>query len=136
MRIDHIGVVVPDIKQGIKEYERIGYVGRSPVVDIPHRGIQVVFLSVSGPCAGPDIELIQIMKEGVQLPTMHVAFRGIFNSEWNQIDELACKLIQEGKGSWEPIPELNVKVLFFTGPGGELLELVRYKEGGCEQETI
>jgi hypothetical protein len=127
MKIDHVGVVVPNLEDALKEYAKIGYTDRSEIVEIPHRGIRVVFINSLGPVIGSDIELIQIVKDNIHLAPTHIAFSGFRREERNYIHTLACKLIQEGKAKWEPIPELNVKVLFFTGPGGECLELVEHE---------
>lgn len=130
MKIHHIGILVNNIEESRKFYQLFSFKPEGSPVTIPDRGIKVQFLySLAGDMYHGKvihrIELIEPLRDDVDLPMIHLAFYENSGAGWNRIVQEASKLNQKGDTGWQIIPELKCSVAFFNGPNGELLELVK-----------
>ncbi len=131
IRLDHIGIAVNDLEQGVKFWELLGLTASNKVEKNEEQGVNVLFLSTAqGPApnlellepTGPDTPIGQfISKRGTGL--QQLAF------EVDDISQIITKLQTNGVKMIDEIPKIGAgghKIAFVhpKSTGGVLVELV------------
>ena len=131
IRLDHIGIAVNDLEQGVKFWELLGLTTSKEVETNEEQGVKILFLSTTeGP--SPDIELLEptgpdtpigqfISKRGPGI--QQLAF------EVDDISQIISQLQSNGVEMIDEIPKVGAggnKIAFVhpKSTGGVLVELV------------
>lgn len=131
IRLDHIGIAVNDLEQGVKFWELLGLTTSKEVETNEEQGVKILFLSTKqGPT--PDIELLEptgpdtpigqfISKRGPGI--QQLAF------EVDDISQIISQLQSNGVEMIDEIPKIGAggsKIAFVhpKSTGGVLVELV------------
>ena len=131
IRLDHIGIAVNDLEQGVKFWELLGLTTSKEVETNEEQGVKILFLSTTeGPA--PDIELLEptgpdtpigqfISKRGPGI--QQLAF------EVDDISQIISQLQSNGVEMIDEIPKVGAganKIAFVhpKSTGGVLVELV------------
>ena len=134
IRLDHIGIAVNDLEQGVKFWELLGLTTSKEVENNEEQGVKILFLSTTeGPV--PDIELLEptgpdtpigqfISKRGPGI--QQLAF------EVDDISQIISQLQSNGVEMIDEIPKIGAggnKIAFVhpKSTGGVLVELVEKK---------
>ena len=134
IRLDHIGIAVNDLEQGVKFWELLGLTTSKEVENNEEQGVKILFLSTTeGP--SPDIELLEptgpdtpigqfISKRGPGI--QQLAF------EVDDISQIISQLQSNGVEMIDEIPKIGAggnKIAFVhpKSTGGVLVELVEKK---------
>jgi methylmalonyl-CoA/ethylmalonyl-CoA epimerase len=134
IRLDHIGIAVNDLEQGVKFWELLGLTTSKEVETNEEQGVKILFLSTTeGPV--PDIELLEptgpdtpigqfISKRGPGI--QQLAF------EVDDISQIISQLQSNGVEMIDEIPKIGAggnKIAFVhpKSTGGVLVELVEKK---------
>ncbi|MDC3290914.1 methylmalonyl-CoA epimerase [Euryarchaeota archaeon] len=134
IRLDHIGIAVNDLEQGVKFWELLGLTTSKEVETNEEQGVKILFLSTTeGP--SPDIELLEptgpdtpigqfISKRGPGI--QQLAF------EVDDISQIISQLQSNGVEMIDEIPKIGAggnKIAFVhpKSTGGVLVELVEKK---------
>ena len=134
IRLDHIGIAVNDLEQGVKFWELLGLTTSKEVETNEEQGVKILFLSTTeGPT--PDIELLEptgpdtpigqfISKRGPGI--QQLAF------EVDDISQIISQLQSNGVEMIDEIPKIGAggnKIAFVhpKSTGGVLVELVEKK---------
>ena len=134
IRLDHIGIAVNDLEQGVKFWELLGLTTSKEVETNEEQGVKILFLSTTeGP--SPDIELLEptgpdtpigqfISKRGPGI--QQLAF------EVDDISQIISQLQSNGVEMIDEIPKNGAggnKIAFVhpKSTGGVLVELVEKK---------
>ena len=134
IRLDHIGIAVNDLEQGVKFWELLGLTTSKEVETNEEQGVKILFLSTTeGPA--PDIELLEpigpdtpigqfISKRGPGI--QQLAF------EVDDISQIISQLQSNGVEMIDEIPKIGAggnKIAFVhpKSTGGVLVELVEKK---------
>lgn len=132
IRLDHIGIAVNDLEQGVKFWELLGLTTSKEVETNEEQGVKILFLSTKqGPT--PDIELLEptgpdtsigqfISKRGPGI--QQLAF------EVDDISQIISQLQSNGVEMIDEIPKIGAggnKIAFVhpKSTGGVLVELVQ-----------
>lgn len=132
IRLDHIGIAVNDLEQGVKFWELLGLTTSKEVETNEEQGVKILFLSTKqGPA--PDIELLEptgpdtsigqfISKRGPGI--QQLAF------EVDDISQIISQLQSNGVEMIDEIPKIGAggsKIAFVhpKSTGGVLVELVQ-----------
>jgi methylmalonyl-CoA epimerase len=133
-RIDHVAIVVRDLKIALRFYRDTLGVAPSRILDFPREGVKIAFLPLGGP-DGSEIELLEPTD-----PTSGVARflekrgEGLHHLclEVEDIDAALAELMAAGAAVLDtsPRPTAEGRGVFLhpKGAGGVLLELVQRME--------
>jgi methylmalonyl-CoA epimerase len=133
-RIDHVAIVVRDLKIALRFYRDTLGVAPSRILDFPREGVKIAVLPLGGP-DGSEIELLEPTD-----PTSGVARflekrgEGLHHLclEVENIDEALAELMAAGAAVLDTLPRPTAEgrgvFLHPKGAGGVLLELVQRTE--------
>lgn len=131
IRLDHIGIAVNDLEQGVKFWELLGLTTSKEVETNEEQGVKILFLSTTeGPA--PDIELLE--PTGLDTPIgQFISKRGPgiqqLAFEVDDISQIISQLQSNGVEMIDETPKIGAdgnKIAFVhpKSTGGVLVELV------------
>ncbi|MFZ5752610.1 MAG: VOC family protein [Bacillota bacterium] len=116
--LNHVGVVVSNLENSIKFYENILGMTVTYRGEVPEKGLRLAFITGEGIC----LELLEF-KEKPQndVPLNHLAITVEEIETWSQ--RLKREEVSLLDKSPRTVLEGRSRIMFFTGPDGERIEL-------------
>jgi len=116
--INHVGIIVNNLAESIRFYEDVLGLKVTYRGEVPEKGLRLAFLAAEGLC----LELLEFAEKPFQdVPLNHLAITVEDIDTWTErLKQSHVSLLDD---SPRTVLEGRSRILFFTGPDGERIEL-------------